>query len=105
GVTIGDYAILYSLGRIRIGDRAILSQYSHLCAGTHDHTNRRFPLIRDPITIGADVWIAADAFVGPNVTVGRLAVLGARSSAYSDLEPEMVYVGNPAKPLKKRVLR
>ncbi|RMD61105.1 MAG: glycosyltransferase, partial [Planctomycetota bacterium] len=33
GVTIGDYAILYSLGRIRIGDRAILSQYSHLCAG------------------------------------------------------------------------
>ncbi|RMH49407.1 MAG: hypothetical protein D6685_19250, partial [Bacteroidetes bacterium] len=56
GVTIGDYAILYSLGRISIGDRAILSQYSHLCAGTHDHTNRRFPLIRDPITIGADVW-------------------------------------------------
>jgi len=104
-VTVGDYAILYSLGVISIGDRAILSQYSHICAGTHDHTDRRFPLIRDPIVIGADVWIAADAFVGPNVTVGRLAVLGARSSAYTDLAPETVYAGNPAKPIKKRVLR
>jgi putative colanic acid biosynthesis acetyltransferase WcaF len=104
GVTVGDYAILYSLGVITIGERTIVSQYAHLCAGTHDHTDRRFPLIRDPITIGADAWIGADAFVGPNVTIGRLSVLGARSSAYRDLEAETVYVGNPSHPLKKREL-
>lgn len=104
GVTVGDAAILYSLGLITIGERTIVSQYAHLCAGTHDYTDRRFPLIRDPITIGADAWIGADAFVGPNVTVGALAVLGARSSAYKDLEPGVVYVGNPAKALKKREL-
>lgn len=105
GVTVGDYAILYSLGVITIGERTIVSQYAHLCAGTHDHTDRRFPLIRDPITIGADAWIGADAFVGPNVTIGRLSVLGARSSAYRDLEAETVYVGNPTYALKKRELR
>jgi len=104
GVTVGDYAILYSLGVITIGERTIVSQYAHLCAGTHDHTDRRFPLIRDPITIGADAWIGADAFVGPNVTIGRLSVLGARSSAYRDLDGETVYVGNPSHPLKKREL-
>lgn len=104
GVTVGDYAILYSLGRITIGERTIVSQYAHLCAGTHDHTDRRFPLIRDPINIGPDAWIGADAFVGPNVEVGRLCVLGARSSAYKDLDPATVYVGNPATALKKRVL-
>jgi acetyltransferase-like isoleucine patch superfamily enzyme/glycosyltransferase involved in cell wall biosynthesis len=104
GVTVGDYAILYSLGVITIGERTIVSQYAHLCAGTHDHTDRRFPLIRDPITIGADAWIGADAFVGPNVTIGRLSVLGARSSAYRNLEEATVYVGNPARPLKKREL-
>lgn len=103
-VTIGDYAIIYSLGTIRIGDRTIVSQYAHLCAGTHDYTDRRFPLIRPEIVIGEDAWIGADAFVGPAVNVGRLAVLGARSSAYKSLEDQMVYVGNPAKALKKREL-
>ncbi|TVQ32407.1 MAG: glycosyltransferase [Phycisphaeraceae bacterium] len=104
GVTVGDFAILYSLGKITIGERTIISQYGHLCAGTHDHTDRRFPLIRDPVTIGSDAWIGADAFVGPNVVVGSLSVLGARSSAYKDLDPATVYVGNPAKALKKREL-
>lgn len=104
GVTVGDYAILYSLGTIEIGERTIVSQYAHLCAGTHDYTDRRFPLIRDPIIIGADAWIGADAFVGPNVKIGRLSVLGARSSAYKDLLPGMVYVGSPARALKKREL-
>jgi len=105
GVTVGDHAILYSLGLIEIGERTIVSQYAHLCAGTHDYTDRRFPLIRDPIIIGADAWIGADAFVGPNVRIGRLSVLGARSSAYKDLEPQMVYAGNPARPIKKREIR
>lgn len=105
GVTVGDYAILYSLGTITIGERTIISQYAHLCAGTHDYTDRRFPLIRDPITIGPDAWIGADAFVGPNVEIGRLCVLGARSSAYKNLAPGYVYAGNPAKPIKPRQLR
>ena len=104
GVTVGDNAILYSLGTITIGERCIISQYAHLCAGTHDHTDRSFPLIRDPVEIGADAWIGADAYVGPNVTVGRLSVLGARSSAYKDLKPEQVYVGNPARAIKSREL-
>jgi len=104
GAVVGDYAILYSLGKITVGERTIISQYAHLCAGTHDHTDRRFPLIRDPITVGADAWVGADAFVGPNVRIGRLSVLGARSSAYKDCDAETVYVGNPARPIKKREL-
>ncbi len=104
-VTIGDHAILYSLGTITIDVRTIVSQYAHLCAGTHDHRDRRFPLIRDPIYVGPDSWIGADAFVGPRVSIGRLSVLGARSSAYKDLDEQTVYVGNPCRPLKKRELR
>ncbi|MHC4977198.1 MAG: glycosyltransferase [Planctomycetota bacterium] len=105
GVTIGDNAILYSLGIITIGERTIVSQYAHICAGTHDHTDRRFPLIRDPITIGSDVWIGADAFVGPNVTLGNYSILGARSSAYKDLQAGQIHVGNPARAISKRELR
>ena len=105
GATVGDHAILYSLGRIRIGKRSIISQYAHLCAGTHDYTDRTFRLIRAPVTIGDDVWIGADAFIGPGVSVGSLTVVGARSSTYKDLGEKQVYVGNPAKPVKERVMQ
>jgi len=78
GCVVGDHAILYSLGVITIGPRAVVSQYAHLCAGTHDFTKPSFPLLRPPIEIGHDAWIAADAYVAPGVTVGPLAILGAR---------------------------
>lgn len=102
GAVIGDYAILYSLGPITVGKRAVVSQYAHLCAGTHDYHYRDFPLIRPPIVIGDDAWIAADAFVGPNVTVGARSVIGARSSVFNDIPSDVVAVGNPAKPVKAR---
>lgn len=105
GATVGDYAILYSLGQITVGRRAIISQYAHLCAGTHDYADHTFRLLRTPITIGDDVWIGADAFIGPGVTVGDLSVVGARSSVYKSIGRKQVFVGNPAKPIKERVLR
>jgi putative colanic acid biosynthesis acetyltransferase WcaF len=105
GATIGDYAIIYSLGPIRIGARSIISQYAHLCAGTHDYADHTFRLIRAPITIGDDVWIGADSFVGPGVKIGDLAVLGARSSAYKNLEGGRIHVGNPARDVKERNLK
>jgi acetyltransferase-like isoleucine patch superfamily enzyme/glycosyltransferase involved in cell wall biosynthesis len=74
--TIGDHAILYSLGTIRIGKRSIISQYAHLCAGTHDYADHTFRLLRTPVLIGDDVWVGADAFIGPGVHVGSLSVVG-----------------------------
>jgi putative colanic acid biosynthesis acetyltransferase WcaF len=103
-VSIGDEAVLYSLGPIKIGARSFVSQYGHLCAGTHDHTHRDYPLLRPPIVVGDDCWIAADAFVGPGVTIGDRTVLGARASAFSDLPPDVIAVGNPAKAVKPREL-
>jgi putative colanic acid biosynthesis acetyltransferase WcaF len=100
--SIGDHAMIYCLGPVTLGERVTVSQNAHLCAGTHDYNDVSMPLLRPPITIGDDVWIAADAFVGPNVTVGEGAILGARGCACSDLEPWSIYTGNPAKKLKDR---
>lgn len=102
GSIVGDHAILYSLGKITLGKRVIISQYAHLCAGTHDYRYKAFPLVRPPITIGDEAWIAADAFVGPGVTMGRRAVLGARASAFRDISAEMIAAGNPAREIKQR---
>lgn len=103
--TVGDFVILYSLGKITVGKRTVVSQYAHLCAGTHDYTDPAFPLVRSPITIGDDVWICADVFVGPGVTVGNLAVVGARSNVFHDLPAGKICAGSPAKPMKDRELK
>jgi putative colanic acid biosynthesis acetyltransferase WcaF len=92
---IGDCAILYALGTITIGARATVSQYAHLCAGTHDLRDPARPLVKAPITIAADAWVCADAFVGPGVMIGQGAVLGARAVAMRDLPAGQTGVGNP----------
>ena len=100
--SLGDRSIVYNLGPITIGRRTTISQGAHLCAGTHDYTTRTMPLIRPTITIGDDVWIAADAFVGPGITVGDGVILGARGAAFKDLAPWTIFGGNPAKPIAER---
>ena len=60
------------------------------------------PLITAPIIIGERAWIGADVFLGPGVSIGNGAVIGARSSVFRNVEPWTVVVGNPAKPIKQR---
>lgn len=99
---VGRHVNLYNLDRIALGYGANLSQYCHLCAGTHDYTRWDMPLVRRPITIGDNAWLGADVFVGPGVTIGELSVVGARSVVVKDLPPRMVCAGNPCRELKKR---
>jgi putative colanic acid biosynthesis acetyltransferase WcaF len=98
-VAVGDHAILYALGPIRVGSRATISQYAHLCAGTHDWRDPAMPLVKSPLVVGEDAWVCADAFVGPGVIIGQGAVLGARGVAMKDLEAGTIYGGNPAQPI------
>lgn len=100
--SIGDSALIYCLGSVTLGDRVSVSQRAHLCAGTHDYSRFDLPLLRPPIDIEDDVWIAADAFVGPSVRIGRGAILGARACAFKGLDPWTIYGGNPARPIKER---
>jgi len=102
GSIISWKVILYNLGPIHIGRNTIISQQAHICAGNHDYRNPRFTLLMPPITIGDGVWIAADAFIGPNILIGNEAVIGARAVITKNVEPKAVMVGNPAQFLKSR---
>jgi putative colanic acid biosynthesis acetyltransferase WcaF len=107
-LTIGDYswvgddAVLYSFAQITIGDNVVISQKSYLCAGTHDYRSPGFDIQAHPIVIEDEAWLAADVFVAPGVTVGKGAVVGSRSSVFSDLPQMMVCVGCPARPIHPR---
>ncbi len=103
--SIGDCALIYSLGKVSIGARATVSHNAHLCAGTHDYLNPALPLLRLPISIGDDVWICAQSFVGPGVVIGNGAVVGAAAVVMKDVAPWTVVAGNPARAVKRREMR
>lgn len=105
---MGDHACLsdgvdcYCVDKIRIGAHSTISQYSFLCTASHDYTQSSMPLVTAPIIIGDRVWITADVFVGPGVSIGDGAVVTARSSVFGDLPPWQVARGNPALAYKAR---
>jgi putative colanic acid biosynthesis acetyltransferase WcaF len=99
---LGRHVNVYNLGPVILRRGANVSQSVHLCAGSHDYTRWSMPLITRPIEIGANAWIAADCFVGPGVTIGELAVIGARSVVVRDQPARMVCAGHPCRPLRPR---
>ena len=102
GVLIGPGAIIYNQGRVTIGERSVISQRAHLCAGTHDIEDPDFQLVLAPIEIGSSCWVAAEAFVGPRVSMAEGSVLAARGVLFTDTEAWTVYSGNPATAFKTR---
>jgi len=103
--SIGEWALIYNLGPITIGSQTTISQRVHLCAGTHDYADPALPLLKPPIVIADQVWVCADAFVSPGVTVGEGAIVGARAVVTRDVEPWAIVAENPARFIKRRELR
>lgn len=95
----------YSVAPIKLGVHVTVSQYAFLCTASHDCEDPGHRLIAKPIEIGDHAWIAARAFVGPGVTVGEGAVVGATASVYRDVPEWTVVGGNPAKVIRKRVIK
>lgn len=93
--------ILYDLGKIVIGSHTVISQYSHICAGNHDHTSPGFKLLKTPINIGDYVWIATDVFIAPGVNIGNHSVVYARSVVIKDVSESTIVAGHPAKEVRK----
>jgi putative colanic acid biosynthesis acetyltransferase WcaF len=102
---LGPRCDCYTMARITLGAYAVVSQDAALCAGTHEIDEPAMQLVVKPIRLGAHSWIAAGAFVGPGVSVGEGAVLGARGVAFKDLKAWSVYIGNPATFLRNRTSR
>jgi putative colanic acid biosynthesis acetyltransferase WcaF len=99
---IGEGARVYNLGPVVIGRHVTISPNAHLCAGTHDYRDPAMPLLRPPIIVEDDVWICADAFVGPNVVVGAGAIVGARAVAIRNVPAWTIVAGNPARVIRER---
>lgn len=99
---LADEVVVYNLGPVIIGDHTVISQNSYVCAGSHDYTKPNLPLTRPTIRIGSGVWVCAHAFIGPGVTIGDNAIVGAASCVTRDVPANHIVAGNPAQFVRER---
>ena len=105
-VALGQHVNVYNFSMVSIERMTVLSQFVHLCTGSHDYTEASMPLVSKPITIGSGCWLAAGVFVAPGVIIPDGAVIGAMSVvARSPQVKYAVYAGNPCRLIKDRTIR
>ncbi len=104
-VAIAERVDIYNFARVEIGASTCISQGVWFCTGTHDYEAAGFPLIWRSIVVGPGVWIGAEAFLHPGVSVGEGAVVGARSVVAAAVEPWTVNGGNPCQLIRNRIDR
>lgn len=99
---IGDRVELYTLEKITIGSNTCISQDTYVCTGSHNINSISFDYECTPIDIGDEVWIATGCFIAPGVTVGKGAVIGARSLVLTAIDSKSVWAGSPARKMRER---
>ena len=99
---LSEYVDCYCVDKIKLGKDVVVSQYSFLCTASHDYKDSSFPLVTAPISIEKNAWIAADVFLGPGVTVGEGAVVGARSTVFNNVDRNTVIAGSPPRLIGER---
>lgn len=102
--SINEYVFLGAHGQITLGDYVGIGARVMILTASHEIINdklRHGPGIIKPVTIGNGSMIGAGSLIMPGVTIGEGVVIGAGSLVLHDCEPNSLYVGNPAKLVKR----
>ena len=110
GVTIGRYSAIGPNVKIGLGmhpAKTFASIHPLFYSKTNSAcpfplTDRNYFTEHQPVTIGHDVWIGANAVILDGVCVGDGAVVGAGAVVTRDIPPYGVALGIPAKTVKFR---
>lgn len=101
---IGNFNLaILDEAEVTIGDNVFIGPNCSLCTVVHamNTGQRNAGIMRAlPITIGNDVWIAANVVVLPGVTIGEGCVIGAGSVVTKDVPAGMFAAGNPCRVIK-----
>jgi acetyltransferase-like isoleucine patch superfamily enzyme len=104
-VSIQNRCYLSSAGGITIGSNVSIAHDCSIISSEHQYANqeiiRKAPLSYKPVIIGNNVWLGMKVSVLAGVAIGDNCVVGAASVVTRSLEAGWVYVGTPAKKIKK----
>jgi|GEM_PF-1261986 len=87
---------------IRIGRNCAISHGVHIRTQGHHgcktlEEERNLPIIGKDIVIGDDVWIGANVFIRGGISIGSNSIIGANSVVTSDIQPDSIHGGVPAR--------
>ncbi|WP_454440660.1 sugar O-acetyltransferase [Vibrio bathopelagicus] len=85
---------------IKIGNNVLVGPSVQFYTASHslNHLSRRkWETFCLPITIEDDVWIGGNSVINQGVTIGARSVIAASSVVNSDVPPDCLYGGTPAK--------
>lgn len=108
-VIIGDHTRIgihnTVIGPVTIGSHVNLAQGITVTALNHNYkeTGKRIDqqgVSTNPVVIGDDVWIGANAVILPGVTIGNHCVIAAGAVVTKDVPPHSLVAGVPAKIIK-----
>lgn len=114
-LTIGDNSgmngvMIYCSKRVTIGDNVKIGGGTRISDSNHhslDYLNRRdakkdsVNAMSSPVTIGNDVFIGANCYIGKGVTIGDRSIIAAGSVVVKSIPPDEIWGGNPAKLIRK----
>ena len=111
-VHIAAYVSIVGAARIELDDFVGLSQGVRLLSSTDDFSGghltgptipKRYTSIESvPVKIGRHVVVGAGTVILPGCSIGEGTTVGALSLVNRPLDPWMIYVGAPARPLRAR---
>jgi acetyltransferase-like isoleucine patch superfamily enzyme len=101
-VFINQNCTFYDLGGLDIADDVLIGPNVSLITSGHplEPSRRRAFTTARPIVIERNVWIAAGATVIGGVTIGENAVVAAGSVVTTDVPPNTLVGGNPARVIR-----
>jgi maltose O-acetyltransferase len=88
-ITIGDH--------VHIGHHVVMITTDHEIQGSNRRCGHHAP---KPIVIEDGAWLGARATIGPGVRIGRGSVVAMGSVVMSDVPPNKLVGGNPARPIR-----
>lgn len=103
-VHIGIGTVITCRDKITIGDGTLIAEYvtirdqDHRFGVEEPITDSGFET--DPILIGSNVWLGAKATITKGVKIGDNSVIGAGAVVTSDIPPNSVAAGVPAKVIR-----
>lgn len=106
--SINPYTIIYGHSRTTIGNNVLIAGHSMIIPANHNFERNDLPIkeqgeTKIGISIEDDVWIAHGCSILDNVKISKGSIIGAGSVVTKSTEPYGIYVGVPAKLIKKRI--
>ncbi|MCG9559209.1 MULTISPECIES: sugar O-acetyltransferase [Vibrio] len=85
---------------IKVGNNVLIGPSAQFYTPSHSldyRSRRKWETFCLPITIEDDVWIGGNSVINQGVTIGARSVIAANSVVNSDVPPDCLYGGTPAK--------